>query len=247
MKVMGYLLASQKSFINTDTWKFEGVAGKVPDAPVDVPFFLWKYGREQEHVATFPVKGPLGMQLHKKVTYKLRYVIQLNGVIIRFLQNSISDCEIQYRSKRSGADGFIKIGVQPHVSITHGPRGHTREHLAGVGFNIKVNGQSMQRSVKCDIDTGPYSPVVDFGRTSFLNLKDAPLACGLRNKQYTIMYKNRDIGKSYVLVCGPWGIILDNDFKFDAFVTLKAIGVERIFIDEFLATDNDYILSLMSR
>lgn len=56
-------------------------------------------------------------------------------------------------------------------------------------------------------------------------------------------------GSSYMFVCGTWGILLDDEFRFDSLAILSRIHVRPTMIvttvDKFLYTVNPYIMKLM--
>lgn len=69
---------------------------------------------------------------------------------------------------------------------------------------------------------------------------------GLTPKQFHVKYQGRMLnGTSYVLFCGPYGVLLDDDLSFDSFALFDGANNDYVTVDRFVYTVNPYVMKLM--
>lgn len=157
--------------------------------------------------------------------------------------------EVIFNRKKQGQPK--SISVRPYsrfVDVTSS--GGMRKELVGADFEITVDGKRSEEYFRFD------NPLRGFPRFAFMydlgfqvDPHDMPdvLSFGILGHQLSIYYKGMKLnGKSFLLVLGCWGILLGDDFTFDALVFLNGFNRESAEVGRIYYTTNPYLVKVMT-
>lgn len=112
----------------------------------------------------------------------------------------------------------------------------------GADYDLDADGSLLTHNSVFPMEYS-FHPV---SRLTSINIGPMRFAFGLSPNQYQVRYKGRVLnGKSYAMLFGAWGILLDDDLQFDSLVYLSRVSTDLLEVDKFGYSVNKYILKVM--
>lgn len=239
-----YLLANQRSVLNRETWKFEPIRGIITHPVLEIPFYLWTYGKESdEKVSEYPVKGRLGLKKVNRLTSRKVYSLELNDLVITWPHKKWRDTRIEFRDPVKGSIVELVLSMQPVTTGLRNVGGRLSQLLVGAYYNLSIMGDIKVYQSNFNDDSFGVMPGMGWREIDNLGLKG--LACGIKETQYDIEYNGDYLGQSYAFTCGTWCILLGDDMKFDTLAYLEGCERGTLKVDRFVYTTNTFVLKKM--
>ena len=221
---MSYIVGTKQYMIDLETFKFvkyESGAG------LDIlrPFYMYE------------------MRVQYPDNERRTNVVSLNGLDIEFLDHkawNLGDCKaVLHFEDKHGAFHVIGMKVQHNVI---GPD-LVFYYESTVDGKIDQGSMTLRNPFVGEIK---FQYIPGLGRQYSGELKNSKLHYGIRPKQYAVEYNGKRLGgTSYVMLCGAWAVLLDDNLSFDAVALLNNAQSEIIGVERFIYTDNPYITKLM--
>lgn len=234
-----YMKVSHRHYFDYETNKLVWVSDLKQPFVVDVPELLWTWqvGYSDGNKPKDVVQVKHGT--HRRVDY-----FKLNQLKVQLLD-----------SYRQAAIGFFNVKadcwMQIGISVSH------RENFVGqlyklFGFNCSwsVGQQVSSYSTKFKLPpwTEPnFRSISDLAIDHSIEVDANRFCFGVRGISYRVRYNGRELnGDCYALVCGPWAILLDDEFRFDTLAMLNGATSVILDVDRFLYTVNPYITKVIT-
>lgn len=167
---------------------------------------------------------------HKRVSS-----IELKDLSVK-LSRSYKNAAFSFYDRAKDKKHDVTVRVVPCKGILAGVRNALVFNYSFIIDGNPVNHQSQVR------DIGAFSGVYGISRIHMLSGYQESLSYGVPPTQLSVSYKDRPFGgKCYALVCGTWGILLGDDFSFDALVTFSGYNNKHLDVDRVVYTTNTYI------
>lgn len=227
---MGYVLANREYLIDTDTWKFVPLMDLKRPFECEVPFPYWKYGSRTVHrqLAGFI----------KFNVFRLAPVLHLNNL---HLQVNMSDCIGMQFTANGVSKAFLLsfrcncwrtqiAGLRTLNSVEYrlSDDGSVQQHMSVVP---EWHGQQLHKSASDKFE-------------SFVNFT---MQYMVSDEKFKIAYKGRKLElTSYVIIFGPWAILLSDSLEFDSLVYLSSVTHNlTLDIEKVAYSVNPYIVKMV--
>lgn len=215
-----YMQCSVSHMLNLQTFKLESLGVRPEDSFLYVPKAYWR-------------KNSV------KPGAKIAHTLRLNDMTVKLSTDTIySRGDIWFYDERRKVKTNIVLGCGVQYTIGAG----CREPYA-VHYNIVDSKKRMVAQTRID-GGNPFGCMKDLMAVPF-NGADCFLY-GLSDKQMSVSYRGEQLGgESYVLFCGPWGILLDDEFRFDSLALFAGYSEGCVNVDKFMYTVNKYVMKIM--
>lgn len=240
---MGYLFASKRFLIDKSTHQFIPITRKLSSLEIDIPFYFWESARSLLRNRTH--------LLHR--THR----IQLNGCSVEFTKFMCKG-EMPLLDSHSAlikySSGQTTESYHMNVKPTFGNINYidmNDTQLRCVDYVIWKDMGSVP-DFSSDFFGTPTSALPRFNclydmgyvKTQYNAVSDM-FFYGLSDQQYQVCYRGKKLnGKSYVMMCGTWGVLLGDDLSFDSIVSFCGVEDGCLYIDNILHTINPYIIKV---
>lgn len=248
---MRYFQVSESLYVNCDTYQFvpyQLLFQRSEMSEVLVPYFLW-HDEERDQRTENKWYNTTGGRL-KKATVVFRQVafLSLNQFEISFNQD-YKKVAIKLFDKALKKRVQLKLSATPLVGrpSVHRGGGFYPKKPVGCYFELENSGVVNKFEVPLAKDAADIprfhhiSELGDLQQTYGTEL----YMFGIDQHQFPIRYHGRELnGQSYIFICGPWGILLDDDLSFDSLVCLNSIRRGHIDIAHIAYTTNSYMMKV---
>lgn len=225
---MKYVQASKSLLIDTERWAFVGVPNRTKPANIDVPFYLWSYPESSKHFEVFDVH-------EKPCVFSMTSQVRLNELTVKFHQAHNKAC-VQFQD----GNRWHKISLKSSLWSKWDPKNGNLP--SGVNYKIAVGDEEKEyRSTFLTFEEAclRFWPLSGMDIRHPLGNEIDNFCLGIPERKFEIMYKGKLLsGQRRVLLCGHWGILLSDDFKFDTMVLFSGVDSTRITIDSIVYTVN---------
>lgn len=221
-----YLQVSRWKVLDREEWKLVSLLDLESDNAILVPFFMREDNKMLESTVVRMVTSNGKTVTH---TYIIDDFIELNGFHIAF--NS------RHGYERSSIKFFDKDWIT--LDIDCDPCLPIWQALADMKYSIYgLGGTELIHNSWFD-DTNPtrkhaFEPIENLGQTG-LEARGANIFVGgMSSYAYELYYRGKKLkNKLYAMICGPWAVLLTDDFRFDSFVILNSahnwvLGIDRV-------------------
>lgn len=229
-----YLRASYNWLIGQTSHKFIQYGAHEEPCRIDVPFYLWN---ENPKAGNKVIDE--GRELHRVNTFKLN---QLSVGMTRGYHNG----HIVFPEPKTGRRMDIVIAVD--AGIKKRPNGSTYyTDTESLAYNITINNRAKYGVCSMPVRPAEFEFLTELGHWDNRGQCVDNFNYGITPDQYLVYYKNKMLnGESYVLFCGPWCILLDDELKFDTIACLAGKSEDAIIVEKFLYSVNPYIVKVMT-
>lgn len=242
---MRYLQCSNTWLVDKDTMGFVEMNQRVDPCEVDVPFYFWGYASEWGNYVsnTYKLCANNEYTVMKRVS-----IIELNHLSIEFL-DGYRHAFVKFYDTVKKRPSVIEIDSNPYPYGILNLGGKQTRGMSGLTYVLRIDGEGCS----CFAELPRLSSAIedfeimpDLGR----HIQDGACAqnfCyGVAPTMYTVDYKHRMLnGKSFVMLCGPWAILLTEDMSFDSLVFLNGVRKDHtLWIERFAYTVNPNILKV---
>lgn len=226
-----------------ENYRFIPMAQKQSPFEIDVPFFFWNYGIEEEHTEVTGFHNINGVLQNVSSTFRKTSYIVLNHLEVEF-RDEFKDARMRFYDSLVGEEAYIQLNALQDRVVAQNPGGKKLIQCLGIQYAIDNNGQATTFGTKF---VSQHQDVRDFcyinGLAKYENWDQVKKFCyGVLPRPYKVVYKGHELGgTSLALLCGPWGILLGDDLTFDSLVCLKGVRQGVLTVDRFAYTVNPYV------
>lgn len=221
------------SLLDREDWKFVHQSNL---ADIDVPGFMWYFADKDTHILRF--EGSDDTCVFRKVN-----VIELNGFSVDFYRFSYKTVTIKLKDRE------IQLGLNvynPGWSTAYvGPR-----RLEGVDYRIKLGDEvkNFHTTLSEPSWVAPnFCRISGLGSCNANNIGMNWFMFGIQQSKYVVKYHGRRLtGTAYALLCGPYAILLDDNFGFDSLALLNGVTPAVLDVDKFVYTVNSYVAKILT-
>lgn len=222
--------------LNLDTWELCYIDNKKSNCEIIVPWYFWRHG------AAVTMK-----ELPDKVFLLKRSTLDFHDLQIKFLPN-YRDVKVRFKDTVTQQQRLIEVSVNIEEEVRF--RNGNRREYELKGFEYTMKSHDFEKQWRQDVDVRDhyrdFSKVMMLGMHSEGHPNGADLNYGVDGRQFTVSCNGRTLsGTTYVMLCGSWAILLSDDFKFDALVTIKSLKSYVLDVDKFIYSNNPYITKMM--
>lgn len=241
---MSLVQVSKEYLVDLNSFQFKHVndiAGG-PQQPIDIPPYIWRNSGAFEYVEDAVYRDLVGWPTN------MTNRVTLNKLLVAFnLTDTYVELLIKFFDNKLWDDRVIKVKYQTTNGV------NVTEEL-GVNFILTMNDSS--QTGQCKLEK-PHWVVPAFRQVNGLcHFRIDPahydwVPFGLMPFQYHAMYRGKPMGgSSYCLLCGPIGVLLDDDLKFDTLCILNGVSAmpgetPEIDIRRVLYTVNAYVMKFV--
>lgn len=211
---------------------------------IDVPPVLWKFYEEDSHQTTVWRKD-LGGRLKQHITvYHKSESFWLKDLRV-VLMDEYKHAQLEFKDHHLGR--ITKILLTTSTAAGRLGKGINSQVIkVGVYYSLQVNEEARRLGEHRfkDVSWGfPNFRRIENFALFEQNMSNNQLSFGLTDATYEVCYRDRLLdGRSLALLVGPWGILLGDDFSFDALVLLNGAKPGMLDIGEILYTTNPYLV-----
>lgn len=243
---MHYIQCSSQWFMDKDICKLVSEAKRVTPYEADIPWYLWKYGDAWEHKIGAGFERVNGELQTTFSVMRKTHTVTLNALSIEFTQE-YKHANIRFFDKIKGLPVKLELDANPDTVLT-AKNGRKYREILGIGYQIKNDGVAQQ--YYCGFDKtkkDAFRFIGGLGKHEGASIAGRRFSYGLTPVPYTVKYMGRELGgNSFAMMCGPWAILLDDDYSFDALVFLKSAKAWDLEVERFVYTTNTYIIKVMT-
>lgn len=224
-----YLQVTNKHLLDYKTWKFIYKGKAVKPFEVEVPFYLWDFKETTEHRVAF--SKPISR-------FTKVYSIHLKDLMIHFqLYGYKMLVEIKFVDPKSGSWRTMTLRVEPELNEVINP---VTEYLCNrVDYQLHTGDGVISHHTRFG---SSFHTIEGLGNKDMYPIQNNSFGYGLKEKQFNVEYQGRKLGgKSYVYICGSWGILLSDDFSFDSLVLFTGLVNGTVGVERVLYTINPYV------
>lgn len=242
-----YLQANRAYLLDYDTFKFVPKYDCIKPYDISVPFYIWDYWeKDVKRVRTgfARVNGKIRNTISKCSRV---FHVKLNDLTIHFAEGYKAAC-IKFTDAKTGRPSSIAITAKPRV-LTHSDL-ISFTHMVGVDYKF---------SVDCGPDKIVYSKLgsciwssPNFRQVEYLGydmneaIGSERFSYGIRQTPYEVRHNmEKFYPAKYVMLCGTWAILLDDDLRFETLVALNGVTSTMLDVSSFLYTTNRRIAKMM--
>lgn len=231
--------------IHPKTFEFVKSVDEITVDTVKVPPYLWSHGDKLVFTEHW---GRAERVLE----------LELNNLRVDFMEHgSFFFADITTRDEAAGKRLTFNLMCSLDVDTQYtafttpnaSPIRKRLDSLRGIDYQLVMNDSPAKVSshkygqyeqLECQFETIP-----EHGKTDVSTIGLNDFSIGLSNHQWRVSYHGKMLnGSCYALVCGPWGIILSDDLKFDSLVYLSAVGNGTLVVEKIMYTVNSYIVKI---
>lgn len=228
---MSYFQANKKWLIDRKSWQLVGVEDRVKPAVIDTPFYLWNFAESSRHFVAYGLSG-------ETCQFKKTSQVRLNNLVVKFHQGHRKCC-VQ----------FMERGVWRKIEVrsSYWTQYHIQNGNVPAGGEYKIIYDGEERNFRTNFNTGNvrFFDVGDLDVRQFLDSSLDRICLGIHHLPFEIYYRDKKLsGKSYVLLCGHWGILLSDTFEFDSLALFAGVMPGTIWVDKFAYTVNPYVVKV---
>lgn len=234
---MSYLMCSHNHMIDLETFKMVNCFGqRLTDEDVKVPFFMWWYYNSLHNL-------------------KRSYLMELNGFSVNFRESYRTSRHFFTRNQKAvitlqdkvrGEEVVLELVLHPSVRWPRDGRMKGRLNK-DMKYEFTKDGNTQEIHSRLENNQSLFVPIQGLPKVDIRYHTEDTFSYGILPTQYTVMYRHKQLGGScYALLCGPWGILLDDDFSFDSLVLLNGASQSILIVDRFLYTTNTYVIKFVT-
>ena len=238
--------ANADYYVNLDTFEFLPVAeldriGR--DSHIWMPWYLWEYAPDARRVSKRKEVEVDGKRWFMHLDFEYSDCIRLNRLVVRVSDNK-RVAHIEFYDKVQGRWVKYTCVNRPYIGPISG-RGHHKPQTVGVEYTLTVNGES--KHYDCHFDNSnwmwPNFRIINSFAIHRSEGMGSIFMYGVSDRQWEICYRGKKLnGSSYIVLCGTWGILLDDDLSFDSLVYLNGAAQDMLDVQEFAYTVNPYVM-----
>lgn len=145
-------------------------------------------------------------------------------------------------------DKELELSVAPYFGSS-AAFGLTKSYIEGVNYTIRTDNRI--KRIRMDItpeDTQHFFSIDNLPhvRTQHPEMRDI-FNFGVDYKQYEVVYRDKKMnGTCYAMLCGSWGILLDDNMMLDAIVLLNTVKEGYLGVEHFIYVANTYITKFIT-
>lgn len=249
---MQYLQCSSQWLLGKQDYKFVTMSGKVNPCEIDVPEFFWEYGQDSEHRVGVGFANENGKLVNRYSVLRPVKCISLNGLEVNFTAG-FKYANILLFDRIKQANVAITLDVVPNVVSLNAKNGRQMRRLSGISYNMDASGDVQsyyQQYTSKGAPAASFTGVAGLAKAEDTFNGQYKFCYGLPHTPFAVKYKGKELnGKCYALICGSWGILLDDDMSFDALVCFNMVKGQQsliLGISKFLYVTNTYLIKVMT-
>lgn len=224
---MSYLQTSQKWLIDREKWDFvEAISLLGMKVDIDVPFFFWSHG-DKDTAVTKTVFGKPGNCYHRV------YNFELNGFSLKF-NIGYDDVKLVLPNKTYTIKTDFEI--TPAIGLNGGIR------VSGVDFKFISDDKTI--AFTHYFDGRDYIPAWGLYLSKYENIS---FSYGISSLKFDVFFLGTQLkGKRHVFFIGPWCVLLDDKFHFEAIGVFKEIHGLDVRLNKIIYTESPYIVKVVT-
>lgn len=235
-----YQQCSSKWLLDKTTNEFVHFDRRVEPCKIDVPYYFWSYESEDQHILA--TKKPFGKS--RQSIFQRSNIIELNGMLVKLLEGYRS-AFVKFLNKADGSLFKIEMDVRPSLYNAFDVDGQRITGIKGMSYKVAIN-----KEVQSFYTALLEPPAEDFQGVSGLGQYPGGgkiFSLGVQHEPYGVEYKGKQLsGRSFAMLCGPWAVLLSDNFEFDSLVALKGVRNGILKVDKFVYTVNPYVVKVVT-
>lgn len=245
---MRYVQAALGYLIDTRTYDIITGSEREKPCEVAVPFYLWGFEDQDTHVTTsWGHRQSGGLNKSDDVMKKV-YTVELNNLTVEFV-DGYKNVIIKFRDAKRNNIIELDVAVRPTLVSSQAWGGLMRE-IMGFRFNVQMPNSEADFSYRLteSVWRSPnFRMIPHLGANEIEVIGQNKLGFGISPLKYSVMYKLKELnGHTYALLCGPFAVLLDDDFKFNSLVALNGVTATTLDVHRIIYSVNTYILKVVS-
>ena len=235
-----YTMCSLRQLMDKETHKFLPIENKPAECEIDVPWYLGRQGRWEDDGTRFAQPG---IKLIRK------YRVEFNQMSVHFMRD-YEYAKVRFFDSHINTERILEIHAKPSGNI-YGRPGKQKREMHGVNYRVECLDwcKTFYTEFERPHENRAFNWITTLGHHGDDEggiVSDKCFSYGVVDIEYSVIYKGRLLGgKTLAMICGPWAVLLDDEFRFDSLVTLTALKSYEMTVDRFVYTVNPYITKMI--
>ena len=228
--------SGKNCLIDRKTFKFCPQTSEALKEGIEVPFYLWYFKGADNHIWR--------MNDVQNVVFTKTDTIELNGLSVKLPGHDYKRGDIVFYDTAQKRQRELTITVQ---LLTGGSSHGIVLHGASFGWVLDDDYKELLLQYHQPNWVAPnFCHVASLGRINSGAIGLNTFSFGVNQEKYIVRYRGKKLnGSCYALLCGPWGILLDDDLQFDSLVILNGCTSAVLEIERVAYTVNPYVTKMV--